>query len=57
MECKGLNAGTPLYRLGDYIVAVYDKPVEDGTVIAHESDGTQENIPLYVYGHIYRKGE
>lgn len=57
LECNGLNAGTPLYRLGDYIVAVYDKPVEDGTVIAHESDGTQENIPLYVYGHIYRKGE
>ncbi len=57
LECNGLNAGTPLYRLGDYIVAVYDTPVEDGTVVAHESDGTQKDIPLYVYGHIYRKGK
>ncbi len=57
LECNGLNAGTPLYRLGDYIVAVYDTPVEDGSVCVHYADGTQKEIPLYVYGHIYHKGE
>lgn len=55
LECNGLNAGTPLYRIDNYIVAVYDTPVKDGNLVAHKSDGTQEDIGLYVYGHLYRR--
>lgn len=55
LECNGLNAGTPLYCVEDYIVAVYDTPVKDGNVVLHRDDGTQEDIGFYVYGHLYRK--
>lgn len=55
LECNGLNAGTPLYYVGDYIVAVYDTPVKVGNVLAHKSDGTQEDIGFYVYGQLYRR--
>lgn len=55
LECNGLDAGTPLYRIDNYIVAVYDTPVKDGNLAAHKSDGTQEDIGLYVYGHLYRR--
>ncbi len=54
-ECNGLNAGTPLYCVGDYIVAVYDTPVKVGSVASHKSDGTEEEIGFYVYGHLYRR--
>ena len=55
LECNGLNAGTPLYCVGDYIVAVYDTPVKVGSVASHKSDGTEEEIGFYVYGHLYRR--
>ena len=55
LECNGLNAGTPLYCVGDYIVAVYDTPVEVGSVASHKSDGTEEEIGFYVYGHLDRR--
>lgn len=55
LECNGLNAGTPLYCVGDYIVAVYDTPVKAGSVASHKSDGTEEEIGFYVYGHLYRR--
>lgn len=57
LECNGLNAGTPLYKIDNYILAVYDTPVETDSLTLHEGDGNQEDLPLYVYGHIYRTGD
>lgn len=57
LECNGLNAGTPLYKIGNYILAVYNPPVESDSFTLHSEDGTQEDLPLYVYGNIYRTGD
>lgn len=57
LECNGLNAGTPLYSVDNYIVAVYDTPVMVENLVAHNSDGAEEDIVFYVYGHIYRMAE
>lgn len=57
LECNGLNAGTPLYRIDNYIIAVYNTPIEHETVVVHKTAGTQEQLALYVYGNIYRNSE